>query len=99
MIYQISSGQGPAECELGVAKFLTYLQKHYAVSVLETHRATMKTPIVPCGLKPKKIYHSLLARCSESVKVPTAPVTNAKTGFWISAVAPQPKQKHSIQSW
>ena len=27
MIYQISSGQGPAECELGVAKFLEYLQK------------------------------------------------------------------------
>ena len=36
MIYQISSGQGPADCELGVAKFLTYLKKHYAVSVLET---------------------------------------------------------------
>ena len=36
MIYQISSGQGPAECELGVAKFLAYLQKHYKVSVLET---------------------------------------------------------------
>ena len=36
MIYQISSGQGPAECELGVAKFLAYLQKHYTVSVLES---------------------------------------------------------------
>lgn len=36
MIYQISSGQGPTECELGVAKFLTYLKKHYVVSVLET---------------------------------------------------------------
>ena len=24
MIYQISSGQEPAECELGVAKFLNY---------------------------------------------------------------------------
>lgn len=36
MIYQISSGQGPAECELGVAKFLAYLQKHYKVSVLKT---------------------------------------------------------------
>ena len=29
MIYQISSGQGPTECELGVAKFLAYLNKHY----------------------------------------------------------------------
>lgn len=36
MIYQISSGQGPTECELGVAKFLAYLKKHYAISVLET---------------------------------------------------------------
>lgn len=35
MIYQISSGQGPAECELGVAKFLGYLQKNYDITVLD----------------------------------------------------------------
>ena len=35
MIYQISSGQGPAECELGVAKFLEYLQKNYDITVLD----------------------------------------------------------------
>lgn len=35
MIYQISSGQGPVECELGVAKFLQHLQKHYDVTVLD----------------------------------------------------------------
>lgn len=35
MIYQISSGQGPAECELGVAKLLEYLQKNYQVEVLD----------------------------------------------------------------
>ena len=35
MIYQISSGQGPAECELGVAKFLQYLQTHYRITVLD----------------------------------------------------------------
>lgn len=35
MIYQISSGQGPDECELGVAKFLQYLQKNYDISVLD----------------------------------------------------------------
>lgn len=33
--YQISSGQGPAECELGVAKFLAYLQRHYDIEVLD----------------------------------------------------------------
>ena len=36
MIYQISSGQGPAECELGVAKFLDYLMRNYLVTVLDT---------------------------------------------------------------
>ena len=59
---------------------------------------TMKTPIVPCGLKPKRIYRSSLARCSGSVKVPTAPVTSARTGFWISAAAQKPKQKFSTQN-
>ena len=36
MIYQISSGQGPAECELGVAKLWNYLQSHYDVMLLDT---------------------------------------------------------------
>ena len=35
MIYQISSGQGPVECELGVAKFLEYLQNNYSVSIID----------------------------------------------------------------
>ena len=38
MIYQISSGQGPAECELGTAKFLEYLTRHYPITVLETSK-------------------------------------------------------------
>lgn len=38
MIYQISSGQGPAECELGVAKFLEYLTKHHQITALETSK-------------------------------------------------------------
>ena len=35
MIYQISSGQGPAECELGVGRFLEYLRKNYNITVLD----------------------------------------------------------------
>lgn len=35
MIYQISSGQGPAECELGVARFLEYIKKKYDISILD----------------------------------------------------------------
>lgn len=38
MIYQISSGQGPAECELGVAKFLNHLKENYDISVLDLSR-------------------------------------------------------------
>lgn len=36
MIYQISSGQGPAECELGVSKLWDYLRSHYDVTLLDT---------------------------------------------------------------
>jgi len=36
MIYQISSGQGPAECELGVAKLLAWFQANYPVSVVDS---------------------------------------------------------------
>lgn len=35
MVYQISSGQGPAECELGVAKFLEHLRDQYDITVLD----------------------------------------------------------------
>ena len=47
MIYQISSGQGPAECELGVAMFLEYLTKNYSITILETsagyHEGTFRS--------------------------------------------------------
>jgi len=35
MIYQISSGQGPVECELGVGRFLEYLRTRYDITVLD----------------------------------------------------------------
>ncbi len=35
MIYQISVGQGPVECELGAAKLLAYLRRHYGAAVLD----------------------------------------------------------------
>ena len=36
MEYKISSGNGPAECELAITKFHTYLVKKYAVTTLNT---------------------------------------------------------------
>lgn len=35
MIYQISSSQGPGECEPGIEKFLEYLKKNYDITVLD----------------------------------------------------------------
>lgn len=35
MKYQISSGQGPVECELAVAKLLEYLKSNYTIKVLD----------------------------------------------------------------
>ena len=48
MIYQISSGQGPAECELCVAKFLAYLQKHYKNT--NTKTSGLKWKMSYCGI-------------------------------------------------
>ena len=41
MIYQISAGQGPVECELGAAKLLDYLRRRYSVTVLDASPGTL----------------------------------------------------------
>lgn len=38
MYYQISSGNGPAECELAVAKFLAWLKENYPVELLHAYK-------------------------------------------------------------
>lgn len=37
--YQISSGNGPVECELAVGKFLEWLNTEFSIEVLDTHEA------------------------------------------------------------
>ena len=40
MIIQISSGQGPVECELAVSKLLTALQKEFPdIEILSAHKS------------------------------------------------------------
>lgn len=52
MRYQISSGQGPAECELGVAKLADYLCRQYGAQVLSTspgyHKGTYRSVQISC---------------------------------------------------
>lgn len=35
MLLQLSSGQGPAECELAVGKFLRYIKEYFDITVIE----------------------------------------------------------------
>ena len=52
MRYQISSGQGPAECELGVAKLANYLCRQYGAQILSTspgyHKGTYRSVQISC---------------------------------------------------
>ena len=47
MLYQLSAGQGPAECELGVSKLLSYFKNHYDISVTDVspgqHKDTFRS--------------------------------------------------------
>ena len=49
MIYQISAGQGPAECELGVAKLLAYLQSNLMYLYWIHLQGGTEAPIGLCG--------------------------------------------------
>lgn len=42
MILQISSGQGPCECELAVKKLYNALSKEFSVTLLESHKSKQK---------------------------------------------------------
>ena len=81
MIYQISSGQGPAECELGVAKFLTYLQKHYAVSVLETSQGHYENTYRSVRLETKEDLSQFIGSVQWICQSPYRPGHKRKNWF------------------
>lgn len=80
MIYQISSGQGPAECELGVAKLLDYL-KHITTCLCSTLPPDiMLGPSAPSVSTRRRTCQNIPALFNGSAGVHTAPVTSGKTG-------------------
>ena len=93
MIYQISSGQGPAECELGVAKFLAYLQKHYKVTVLETSPGYYENTYRSVRIQTDIDLSQFIGLVQWVCQSPYRPDTSAKTGFWISAAVRRLKRK------
>ena len=53
MLLQLSSGQGPCECELAVGKFLRWLQNNFDIEVIQSVRGkypdTYKSALLSCG--------------------------------------------------
>ena len=58
MLLQLSSGQGPCECELAVGKFLRWLQRNFDIEVVKTVRG-----------KYADTYKSALISCNDELKI------------------------------
>ena len=84
MRVQISSGQGPAECELAVAMLYEELRKE-AGDV----RLVGCTPGKKPGCMSSVVFETdrdlRELECSGFAKVPTVPATRGRTGMWMSA--------------
>ncbi len=78
MILQLSSGQGPAECELGVALLMDALKK-------EGTRERKREVTVPCSFVPRRISPFWREVYSGSARVHTVLIIPGRTGIWTSA--------------
>ena len=98
MIYQINSGQGPAECELGVAKLFAYLQSNYDVFAVDVspgyYEGTFRSVRI--------YYESDLSGHVGSVqwicRSPYRLIIRVRTGSLTSAPAPLPRAKSLTRS-
>ena len=98
MIYQISSGQGPAECELGVAKLLDYLQTHYDTTLLDASPDIMRGLFARSGFTQRRIYRNTPVLSYGSAEVRIVPATGGRTGFWTFTSAKQLEPLSLIRS-
>ena len=86
MIYQISSGQGPAECELGVAKLLDYLRNQVDLSLIDTSPGYYADTFRSVRFYSEAdLSPNISALSNGSAGARSAPATNAKTGSLIFA--------------
>ena len=63
MIYQISSGQEPAECELGVAKFLNYRADSDHGDLLQSVHGALPGELSPHSFSINKKAPHISVRC------------------------------------
>ena len=99
MIYQISSGQGPAECELGVAKLLSFLQSNYDISVVSSspgfYEGTYRSVRIYSDYDFSRFVGSVQWVC----RSPYRPGHKRKTGLSISAFVQRSTPKNLTPSW
>ncbi len=72
MIYEISSGNGPAECELAVTKFAEYLSEKHGAEAVENspgyNKGTYRSVTISCEQDLSEFVGSVLWVCRSSYR-------------------------------
>lgn len=90
MILQISSGQGPIECELAVQKLLTSLQKEYPdIEVLSMHKAKYSAGYTSVLFSTKQDLSSLEGSTQWICQSPIRPNHKRKNWFVDVSIIPE----------
>lgn len=79
--YQISSGNGPVECELAVSKFLKYLQDNFEVELIETVTGYNSGTLKSAYIKTDNNLDRFLGTLQWSCKSPYRPNHKRKNWF------------------
>lgn len=89
MEWQLSAGQGPAECQLAVAKLLAALMKEFPdIRVIQAVSGSRPGTYRSVRIGTGGISLFWRDRCSGSVPAPIGRGTSGKTGLWTSVPAP-----------
>ena len=82
MIIQISSGQGPAECELAVSKLFEALKKEYPdIELLHSHSSRITGGLHRYSFQQKEICLSWKEVSSGFAEVRSDQIIRGKTGL------------------
>ena len=93
MIIQISSGQGPSECELAVVLFLEALKKEYPdLEVLRTHKSRFSNGLTSALVSSDCDLSSLEGSIQWICKSPLRPEHKRKNWFIDVSVIPEAEQ-------
>ena len=92
MIIQISSGQGPAECELAVSKFYETLKKEYPdIKMISSHKSRFNDNYTSIMFETESDLQNLEGSVQWSCKSPYRP--NHKRKNWFIDVSVIPEQQ------